>query len=63
MFKSERHELLFHAHLHFSNTIWHGSCTDCLQRLLSAFRFFVYSLGHFYADLTRFFGADLCVLC
>jgi len=28
-FKSERHELLFHEHLQFSNTILHGSCTDC----------------------------------
>jgi len=34
IFKSERHELLFHEHLQFSNTIRHGSCIDCQQRLL-----------------------------
>jgi len=33
IFKSERHE-----HLQFSNTIRHGSCTDCQQRLLAAFQ-------------------------
>jgi len=39
IFKSERHELLFHEHLQFSNTIGlpHGSCTDC-QRLMAAFQ-------------------------
>jgi len=31
IFKSERHELLFHEHLRFSNTIRHGYCTDCRQ--------------------------------
>ena len=31
--KSERHE-----HLQFSNTISHGSCADCQQRLLAAFQ-------------------------
>jgi len=36
IFMSERHELLFHAHLQFPNTIRHGSCTDCQQRLLAA---------------------------
>ena len=35
---SERHELLFHEHLHLSNTIRHGSCTDCQQTLLAAFQ-------------------------
>jgi len=38
IFKSERHELVFHEHLQFSNTIRHGSCTDCQQRLLAAFQ-------------------------
>ena len=33
IFKSERHE-----HLQFSNTIRHGSCTECQQRLLAAFQ-------------------------
>ena len=38
--KFERHELLFHEHLQFSNTtgLPHGSCTDCQQRLLAAFQ-------------------------
>ena len=36
IFKSERHELLFHEHLQFSNTLRHGSCTDCHQRFLAA---------------------------
>ena len=38
IFKSESHELLFHAHLQFSNTKRHGSCTDSRQRLLAAFQ-------------------------
>ena len=38
IFKTERHEILFHEHLQFSNTISlpHGFCTDCQQRLLAA---------------------------
>ena len=36
IFISKRHELLFHKHLQFSNTIRHGFCTDCQQRLLAA---------------------------
>ena len=36
--KSERHELLFHEHLQFSSTIRHRSCTNCRQRLLTAFQ-------------------------
>ena len=40
IFKSERPELPVHEHLQFSNTIRHGSCTDCQQKLLSRyFRF------------------------
>ena len=39
MFMSERHELLFHAHPQFSNTIRYGSCTNFQQRLLAAIRF------------------------
>jgi len=35
-----------------SNTIRHGSCADCQQRLF---------LCHFYACPTRFFGVDLCL--
>ena len=40
IFKSVRHELLFHEHLQFLNTIGlpHGSCTDCQQSLLAAFQ-------------------------
>jgi len=29
IFISKCHELLFHKHLQFSNTIRHGFCTDC----------------------------------
>ena len=36
IFISKRHELLFHKHLQFSNTIRHGFCKDCQQRLLAA---------------------------
>ena len=36
IFIYKRHELLFHEHLQFSNTIRHGFCTDCQQRLLAA---------------------------
>jgi len=39
-FKSKRHGHLLHAHLQFSNTIRHGPCTDCQQRLLLVFRVF-----------------------
>ena len=35
IFISERHELLFHKHLQFLNTILHGCCTDCQPRLLA----------------------------
>ena len=38
IFKSERHELLFHEHLQFSNTIPHGFDTDCQRSLLAAFQ-------------------------
>jgi len=41
IFKSERHELLFHEHLQFSNAILglpHRTCTDWQQRLLAAFQ-------------------------
>ena len=41
IFKSERHQLLFHEHLQFSNTILglpHRACTDWQQRLLAAFQ-------------------------
>jgi len=41
IFKSERHELLFHKHLQFSNTIRHGSFTDCQQWLLAVFQVFL----------------------
>jgi len=36
IFISKRHELLFHKHLQFLNTILHGFCTKCQQRLLAA---------------------------
>ena len=36
IFISKCHELLFHKHLQFSNTIRHGICTDYQQRLLAA---------------------------
>jgi len=35
IFISKRHELLFHKHLQFSNTIRHGFCTNCQHRLLA----------------------------
>jgi len=38
IFKSECHE-----HLQFSNTIRHGSCTECQRRLLAAFQVSSYS--------------------
>jgi len=40
IFKSERHELIFHEHLQFSNTIRQESCTDCQQRLPAVFQVF-----------------------
>jgi len=49
IFRSECHELLFHEHLQFSNTIQHGSCTVCQRRLLAAFQVSSCSLCHFYA--------------
>ena len=55
IFKSERHELLFHEHLQFSSTILHGSCTDCQQRLLAAFHLSSCTfLCRFHAYPTRF---------
>ena len=41
IFKSERHQPLFHEHLQFPNTILglpHRACTDWQQRLLAAFQ-------------------------
>jgi len=35
IFIPKRHELLFHKHLQFSNTIRLGFCTGCQQRLLA----------------------------
>ena len=39
IFKSERHELLFreHAAIFEYNSLPHGSCADCQQKLLGAF--------------------------
>ena len=65
IFKSERHQLLFHEHLQFSNTILglpHRACTDWQQRLLAAFQVSSCSLCHFWSCHTRFFSVDLFVL-
>jgi len=62
IFKSERHELLFHEHLQFSRTIRHGSCTDCQQRLLAAFH--VSSDSFCVTSMPApcvLFGVDLCL--
>ena len=60
IFKSERHELLFHEHLQFSNKIGrpHG-CTDCQKTLLAAFQ--VSSCS--FCALRRFSGVNLCLFC
>jgi len=64
IFKSERHELLFHEHLQFSNTIWHGSCTYCQQRLMAAFHVSSCSFCVTIMPAPRvFFGVDLCLFC
>jgi len=62
IFKSERHELLFHEHLQFSSTILHGSCTDCQQRLLLAFH--LSSCSFCFASMPAprvLFGVDACL--
>jgi len=63
MFKSERHVLLFRAHLQFSNTMRHGSCTDCQQRLLEAFQ--VSSCNFCVTSVCprRFFDVEQCLFC
>jgi len=61
IFKSEHHELLFHEHLQFSNTIRHGSCTDCQQRLLAAFQVFSCSFCVTSMPAPRVFSAWTCV--
>ena len=64
IFKFERHELLFHEHLQFSNTIRHGSCTDCQQRLPAVFH--VSSCNFCVTSMPAprvFFGMDLCLFC
>jgi len=65
IFKSERHELLFHEHLQFSNTIGlpHGSCTDCQQRLLATFHVSSCSFVSLLILPTRFFGVELYMFC
>jgi len=65
IFKSERHELLFHEHLQFSNTIGlpHGSCTDCQQRLLATFHISSCSFVSLLILPTRFFGVELYMFC
>jgi len=61
IFKSERHELLFHEHLQFSNAIRHGSCTDCQQRLLTAFQASSCSFCVISMPTPHFFSAWICV--
>jgi len=61
IFKSERHELLFHEHLQFSNTIRHRSCTDCQQRLLTAFQVSSCSFCITSMPAPRVFSAWSCV--
>ena len=62
IFKSERHELLFHEHLQFSNTIRHGSCTGCEQRLWGHFTFLrVVFVSLLCLPHAFFFGEDLCM--
>ena len=56
-FKSKPHVLLLHAHLQFSNIIRYGSCTDCHQRLLTAFRWFSYSFCVTYLPISHLFSA------
>jgi len=63
IFKSERHELLFHEHLEFSNTIPHGSCTDCQQRLWRHFKFLRVVFVSLLILPHAFFGVDLCLFC
>jgi len=63
IFNAERHELLFHEHLQFSNTIGlpHGSCTDCQQRLLAAFQVSSCSFCVTSNPAPRDFSAWMCV--
>jgi len=65
IFKSERHEILFHEHLQFSNTIGlpHGFCTDCQQRFLAACRVSSCSFCVTSMPAPRVFCVDLCLFC
>jgi len=64
IFKSERHVLLFHAHLQFSITVQHGMVLYRLPtKVTGGISFsFVHFLFHFYAWPMRFFDVDLCIL-
>ena len=63
IFKSERHELLFHEHLQLSNTIRHGSCTNRQQRLLAAFQASSCSFLSLLCLPDAFFSAWTCLFC
>ena len=66
IFKSERHELLFHEHLQLSDTtgLPRGSCAYCQQRLLAAFQVSSCSFCVTSNPAPRiFFGLDLCLFC
>jgi len=60
---SERHELLFHEHLQFSNTIRHGSCTDRQQMLQAAFQASSCSFCVTSVPAPRVFSAWTCLFC
>jgi len=61
IFKSERHELLFHEHLQCSSTIRHRSCTNCQQNLLVAFQVSSCSFCVTSNPAPRVFSAWTCV--
>ena len=63
IFKSERHVLLFHERLQFSNKIRYGSCTDCQQKSLEACRFFSCNFCVTYMPAPRFFRRGPVCVC
>jgi len=61
IFISKCHELLFHKHLQFSNTIRHGFCTDYQQKLLVAIQVSSCSFCVTSMPVPRVFLAWTCV--
>jgi len=53
----------YSTHICNFRTLRHGSCTDCQQRLLSAFRFFSHIFVSLICPPTCSFGVDLCLFC